>query len=113
MTTEGIEGVYLETHNWGKAAKFLQALGYNVEFSTEEGSGMLRNGNGAYVLLAEVPEDQKPEAQVVLRVADAGEFSADPSLDVVQPFEDTHYGTQEMKVRDPDGRIWSLQAPRK
>ncbi|NXY95025.1 VOC family protein [Streptomyces sp. BR123] len=113
MTTEGIEGVYLETHNWGKAAKFLQALGYSVEFSTEEGSGMLRNGAGAYVLLAEIPEDQKPEAQVVLRVADAAGFNADPSLDVVQPFEDTHYGTQEMKVRDPDGRIWSLQAPKK
>ncbi|MFD7631832.1 VOC family protein [Streptomyces sp. NPDC059851] len=113
MTTEGIEGVYLETHNWGKAAKFLQALGFNVEFSTEDGSGMLRNGDGAYVLLAEIPADQKPEAQVVLRVADAAGFGADPALDVVQPFEDTHYGTQEMKVRDPDGRIWSLQAPKK
>jgi hypothetical protein len=22
MTTEGIEAVFLETHNWGKAAKF-------------------------------------------------------------------------------------------
>jgi uncharacterized glyoxalase superfamily protein PhnB len=26
------------------------------------------------------------------------------------PFEDTHYGTSEMTVRDPDGRLWSLQA---
>ena len=25
MTTEGIEAVFLETHNWGKAAKFFQA----------------------------------------------------------------------------------------
>ncbi|MFF5213527.1 VOC family protein [Streptosporangium sp. NPDC000396] len=111
MTTEGIEGVYLETHNWGKAAKFLQALGYNVEFATEEGSGMLRNGDGPYLLLAEIPEDQKPEVQVVLRVADADAFSADPSIEVITPFEETHYGTQEMKVRDPDGRVWSLQAP--
>ncbi|WP_433236836.1 VOC family protein [Streptosporangium sp. CA-135522] len=111
MTTEGIEGVYLETHNWGKAAKFLQALGYNVEFATEEGSGMLRNGDGPYLLLAEIPEDQKTEVQVVLRVTDADAFSADPSIDVVTPFEETHYGTQEMKVRDPDGRVWSLQAP--
>ena len=27
MTTEGIEAVFLETRNWGKAAKFFQALG--------------------------------------------------------------------------------------
>ena len=27
MTTDGIEAVFLETHNWGKTAKFLQALG--------------------------------------------------------------------------------------
>ena len=25
-------------------------------------------------------------------------------------FEDTHYGTREMTVRDPDGRTWNLQA---
>ncbi|GGZ40095.1 VOC family protein [Streptomyces poonensis] len=111
MTTEGVEGVYLETHNWGKTANFLQALGYKVEFATEEGSGMLRNGSGPYLLLAEVPEDQKPDFQVVLRVPDAEAFIADASLDVVTSFEETHYGTQEMKVRDPDGRVWSLQAP--
>ena len=28
------------------------------------------------------------------------------------PFQDTHWGTQEMTVRDPDGRVWSLQAPK-
>ena len=29
MTTDGIEAVFLETHNWGKAAKFFQALGFS------------------------------------------------------------------------------------
>jgi hypothetical protein len=29
------------------------------------------------------------------------------------PAVSTHWGTQEMHVRDPDGRIWSLQAPPK
>ena len=41
--------------------------------------------------------------------ADTAQF--DPSVDVVAPFADTHYGTAEMTVRDPDGRLWSLQAP--
>ncbi len=30
MTTEGIEAVFLTTHNWGKAAKFFQGLGYRA-----------------------------------------------------------------------------------
>jgi uncharacterized glyoxalase superfamily protein PhnB len=30
---------------------------------------------------------------------------------VVSAFEETHWGTREMTVRDPDGRSWSVQAP--
>jgi uncharacterized glyoxalase superfamily protein PhnB len=54
--------VFLETRNWGRAAKFFQALGF---------------------------------------------------VGVVTPFADTHYGTRETTVRDPDGRIWTLKAPGK
>jgi hypothetical protein len=31
MTTEGIDAVFLTTHNWGKAAKFFQSLGFTLE----------------------------------------------------------------------------------
>jgi len=108
MTTEGIEAVYLTTHNWGKSAKFLQALGFTLEFETDHASGLFRNGDGPYVFLAEVP-DQEPSAQLVLAVTD--EAALDPVVEVVAPFEDTHYGTREMTVRDPDGRLWVLRAP--
>jgi hypothetical protein len=111
MTTEGIEAVFLETHNWGKAAKFFQALGFELEFSTDHNSGLLRNGSGPYVFIAEIPEDREPGMQIVLKVTDNGASSIDPAVEVVTPFEDTHYGTREMTVRDPDGRIWTLQAP--
>jgi uncharacterized glyoxalase superfamily protein PhnB len=111
MTTEGVEAVFLETHNWGKAAKFFQALGFELEFSTDHNSGQLRNGDGPYVFIAEVPEDREPGMQIVLKVADADAVSINPAIEVVSPFEDTHYGTREMTVRDPDGRVWSLQAP--
>ena len=50
----------------------------------------------------------------MFRVDDAAAFTADPIdpiVDVVTPFAPTHWGTQEMVVRDPDGRLWSLQAP--
>ncbi|WP_329164468.1 VOC family protein [Streptomyces sp. NBC_01267] len=111
MATEGIEAVFLTTHNWGKAAKFFQALGYELEFSTDHNSGQLRNGDGPYVFIAEVPEDREPQTQIVLKVPDAGTFRPDPAVEVVTPFTDTHFGTKEMTVRDADGRLWSLQAP--
>jgi hypothetical protein len=112
MTTEGIEGVFLETHNWGRSARFFQALGYQLEFETDHHSGQLRNGEGPYVFIAEIPADQEPGMQLVLKVADGDGLQLDPAVEVVTPFADTHWGTREMTVRDPDGRTWSLQAPK-
>ena len=111
MATDGIEAVFLTTHNWGKAAKFFQSLGFRLEFDTGHGSGQLRNGDGPYVFVAEVPEDQAVDLRVVLEVRDADAIDLDPTVEVVSGFEDTHWGTREMVVRDPDGRTWSLQAP--
>ena len=111
MSTEGIEAVYLETHNWGKAAKFFQGLGYELEFDTGHSSGQLRNGDGPYVFIAEVPPDRETGTRLVLKVPDADAFRPADGVEVVTPFEETHYGTKEMTVRDPDGRLWSLQAP--
>lgn len=111
MFTDGIGALVLETHNWGKTAKFLQALGFTLEFETDHNSGQLRHGDGPPIFVAEIPADQQPHVQVALRVADADAFRPDPVLDIVSPFRDTHYGTREMLVRDPDGRLWNLQAP--
>lgn len=113
MTTEGIDAVFLTTHNWGKAAGFFQALGYELDFETDHHSGQLRSRTGPTVFVAEVPADQETQARMVLRVPDEEAFRAGPGVEVVTPFEDTHYGTREMTVRDPDGRLWSLQAPGK
>ena len=110
MPTDGIEAVFLTTHNWGKAAKFFQALGYELEFDTGHASGQLRNAEGPYVFIAEVPADREPALQLVLKVGDETAVNPDPIVEVVTPFQDTHFGTREMTVRDPDGRLWSLQA---
>lgn len=111
MSTEGIEAVFLETHNWGKAAKFFQELGFELEFDTGHNSGQLRNGDGPYVFVAEIPEDREPGVRLVLKVPDADGFRTGPAVEVVTPFAETHFGTREMTVRDPDGRLWGLQAP--
>ena len=113
MATEGVEAVFMTTHNWGKAAKFFQNLGFSLEFETDHNSGQFRNGDGPYLFIAEAPPSETPQMQVILRVADAEAFRPSAPLDVVTPFEDTHWGTQNMTVRDPDGRLWTLQAPAK
>jgi uncharacterized glyoxalase superfamily protein PhnB len=113
MTTEGIEAVFLETHNWGKSAKFFQTLGYEIEFATDHNSGQLRRGDGPSLFIAEVPETEPTHRHLVLAVADADAFELDVSVEVVSPWEDTHWGTRLMTVRDPDGREWKLQAPAK
>jgi hypothetical protein len=111
MSSDGIEYVFLETHNWGKTVTFLRALGFDLEFETDHGSGLLRNGDGPYVFVAEIPESRRPDLQVVLKVADPDALELDASIEVVTPFEDTHWGTRAMSVRDPDGRLWGLEGP--
>ncbi len=115
MTTDGIEAVFLETHNWGTAAGFFLALGYELEFETDHHSGQLRNEIGPPVFIAEVPTDQQLEpARIVFRASavDAVDVESDV-VEVVSPFEATHWGTEQMVVRDPDGRQWNVQAPRR
>ena len=73
MTTEGIDAVFLETHNWGKSAKFFQGLGYEIEFATDHNSGQLRRGDSPYLFVAEVPESEPTHRHVVLGVADAAD----------------------------------------
>ncbi|MGF6884353.1 hypothetical protein ABIA39_005588 [Nocardia sp. GAS34] len=109
MTTEGIEAVYLTTRNWGKAARFMQAVGYEPDFTTDHNSGLFRNGDGPYIFVAEVPHEE-PTTQLVLRVPDPAAVRFDGDAEVVTDFEETHFGTKEMTVRDPDGRLWTLQA---
>ncbi|MTD55799.1 VOC family protein [Amycolatopsis pithecellobii] len=105
MNTEGIEAVVVETHNWGKTAKFWQTVGFKLAFETDHNSGQFTSGDGPYVFVVEVPETQEPRLRVVLKTPEGD----GDGLDVVAPFEETHYGTTEMTIRDPDGRHWVLQ----
>ncbi|MBF6443328.1 VOC family protein [Nocardia farcinica] len=110
MTSTGIEAVFLETHNWGRMAKFLQGVGFTLEFETDHHSGQFRNDDGPYVFVAEVPQDRPTGVQLVLKAT--GTEQPGDGVEVVSEFQPTHYGTTEMTVRDPDGRVWSVQAPR-
>jgi uncharacterized glyoxalase superfamily protein PhnB len=110
MTTE-IQAIYLTTHNWGKAAKFYQSLGFTLEFETDHHSGQLRNASGPFLFIAEIPESQQPEACIVLKTENPDAVQLHAGVDVVAPFEKTDWGTEEMTLRDPDGRLLKIQVP--
>ena len=107
MPAESIHHIYIETHNWGKSVAFWRALGFLLD--DERGtSGLLRpSGGGPYIYLAEVPADRKPAMELYLSATD--ETAPERPVEVVAPFSATHWGTSEMAVRDPDGRLVKLE----
>jgi hypothetical protein len=112
VTTSGIEGFFVGTHNWGATAAFWKSLGFAFEFETDHRSGLLRHPSGGpYILLAERPETEELFVQPVLSVESAAAFEAPSSGTVERGFEPQHWGVLEMLVADPDGRSVSIQAP--
>ena len=113
MTTKGIEGVLIETHNWGKSVAFWQALGFELEFETDHHSGQLRHpAGGPYIFIAERPPHQKLEMKLGLTVPNAGDFEPPKAGTVVRPFVKEHWGALQMLIGDPDGRELSIEARR-
>ena len=110
--TEGIEGLFIGTHNWGQTIAFWKALGYELEFETDHHSGQLRHpAGGPFLFVAEQPPDGPAEIQPIVRVTDSTGFDAPAGAPVDEPFTPKHWGVVEMLVRDADGRTISLQAP--
>jgi hypothetical protein len=112
MTTSGIVGYYVETHNWGKAVAFWQEFGFVLEFETDHHSGQLVHPEGGpFVFTAERPEGHVLQTYPIIGVHDATTFSPGPPAEVQSPFEPQHWDVMEMMVRDADGHAVSLQAP--
>ena len=54
MATEGIEGYYVMTRNYGATASFWRSLGFESVFETDHGSGQWVNpAGGPYVFIDE------------------------------------------------------------
>jgi hypothetical protein len=112
VVSDGIEGLYFETHNWGRSVAFWQQLGYTLEFETDHNSGRLRHPRGGpYVFVAERPEAHELLDFPIIGAADPDGFEPPRSGEVERPFERTHWGVTEMLLRDPDGRRVSVQIP--
>ena len=112
MGTTGVEGLIIQTRNWGKTVAFWQALGYQVEFETGRNSGRLEHpAGGPYLFVVERPGSADPEIQPLVGTSDADSFEPPRAGTVEHPFTGRHWGAAEMLLRDPDGRHVSVQAP--
>ena len=113
MSTKGLAGFYIETRNYGATAAFWQSLGYESAFETDHASGQwVHPSGGAYVFIAERGD---PEHELltypILDVADSTTFAPNRTLEYERAFEPQHWDVVEALLKDPDGRLVSLQAP--
>jgi hypothetical protein len=112
MSSKGIEGLIIETHNWGKSVAFWRGLGYELDFETDHHSGQLRHPSGGpFIFLAERPVTQSLEFQPIIAVEDPTDFEAPSAGAVEREFTPRHWEVSEMLLLDPDGRRFSVQAP--
>ena len=109
MTTQGIGHLYIETHDWSASRAFWESLGFTLEYDTGHGSGQFVAPNGTRLFVAEQSPEDPVATSIYLAVEAADGFAA--SAPVVFPWTSTHWGTQVMSVRDPDGRLIRLEAP--
>jgi methyltransferase (TIGR00027 family) len=110
MTTQGIDAVLVETHNFGKTVAFWKSLGYELELETDHQSGRLVHpAGGPYIFVAERPPQQALQVVLGVSVPSAQGFRPPTSGTVTQPFEPQHWGALQMLVADPDGRAVAIE----
>lgn len=105
----GVHHIYVETHNWGKSVAFWRALGFELDEQLER-SAILRSGNGPYVYLAEIDPGREAVMELYVGLDEPAKFDPGTAVQIVKPFETTHWGASVMEVRDPDGRLLKLEA---
>jgi hypothetical protein len=111
MVTQGFQGYYAETRSYDATAAFWRSLGFENVFETGHGSGQWRHPSGGPYVFVNEQHDTELEDHPILSVADAAAFDPLRPLDVAKPFTAEHWGVAEALIRDPDGRVISLQAP--
>jgi catechol 2,3-dioxygenase-like lactoylglutathione lyase family enzyme len=112
MSISRLDHVYAETHDWNASVAFWEALGFTFadRWGTDgHRAGRLEAGD-AVVVLAEVASDVAPAFNVFFDLADPDEYELAEGAEVVTPLEATHWGTQWIRVRDPEGRVHCLEA---
>ncbi|MEN8148316.1 MAG: VOC family protein [Planctomycetota bacterium] len=117
MSVTGFGHMYVETRSFERSIAFWEALGFSVAETWGEGdhrAGRLTAGD-AWVVLAEAGAGHDPQRCTLhLAMNDPGSLDArldsTDAVDVISPLEETHWGTRCIRVQDPDGNLYVLEA---
>jgi catechol 2,3-dioxygenase-like lactoylglutathione lyase family enzyme len=115
LGVESLDHIYVECRDFEKTLGFWKALGFKVAATWgEDGhkAGKLTSGT-ASVVLAEAKKPEGPTIHFGIGGAKAlgAKLAKSKAVKVVTPLEPTHWGTQWIRVQDPDGNVFSLEAP--
>ena len=105
MSSQGIEYIYMETHDWAKTLKFWQSLGYEVELDLGRSGQLVNPAGGVALFIQEVPAEGELAFQLYLRAGSEIETDAE----VVESWHDSHWGSRLLEIRDPDERSVVIQ----
>lgn len=112
-----LDHFYLETRHYDRAREFWADLGFSSESEWGEDGHracQLRSGEAMLVLAEAESQDSCEGPTVVFSVDDPEAVNTrladSPAVDVTTPLEDTHWGTRWIRVRDPDGNVFNLEA---
>ncbi|MBI3723053.1 VOC family protein [bacterium] len=116
MTVKAIDHIYVECRSFERTAAFWQGLGFKLAETWGEGghrAGALVCG-AARVVLAEAEAGDPERPTVFLAIDDplgmSEKLRVAKHVEVATPLEDTHWGTRWIRVRDPEGNVFALEA---
>ena len=105
--TNGIDYVYLETHNFGKTVKFWQEMGFTLELDMGTSGRVVHPAGGAAIFVEEISPDRKPEMRLHLDASEKTQPAA--SVEVVKDWHPSHWGTELLETKDADERVVTIQ----
>jgi len=118
VSIEKLDHVYVETRQFDKTVSFWKSLGFDV--AAEWGDGphracRLTSGDAAVVLAEADPagSPQSPTVHFAMKDPEhlAESLAAAENVEILTPLENTHWGTRWIRVQDPDGNMYCLEAP--
>ena len=108
MPVGRLHNIFISTHHFDETLAFWRALGYEVTRDIRPGAAMLEKADAPSLLIDAVEQERTPELGIFFDVP-GGAFEPAEGLDVVHGFEPTHWGSEVMTLRDPDGREFNLE----
>jgi uncharacterized glyoxalase superfamily protein PhnB len=118
MGIRSLDHVYVETRRFDRTLSFWKGLGFTVAAEWGEGTHRacrLTSGDAAVVLAEADPAGSPQRPTVHFAMADpervAESLAAAENVAIVTPLTNTHWGTKWIRVQDPDGNLYCLEAP--